>query len=157
MTQPLITITVVGQPAPQGSKRPLGKGRMVEQVEGVHPWRQDVKQAAIDAMTNGPLALDGPLVAEMVFTMRDKPVSKPTWWPTGIRWSKLMWWRPASAPDLSKLVRSTEDALTQARVWKDDARVVEYRRVAKVFVDQPGEPDALSRPGAVIRIWPVAE
>jgi Holliday junction resolvase RusA-like endonuclease len=163
MSKPAITITVYGQPAPQGSKKPIGNNRMIEQVKGVKPWRQDVKTAGLAAMEAGHigstaihrLPFDGPLVAEMVFTVRDKPASKPTWWPSTRRWSRLLWWRPAGAPDLSKLARSTEDALTQAGVWKDDARVVEYRRLAKVFVDQPGEPDALHVPGAVIRIWPL--
>ena len=38
-------------------------------------------------------------------------------------------------------------------VWKDDAAVVEYRRLAKVY---PGsDPDALDQPGALIRIHPL--
>ena len=46
-------------------------------------------------------------------------------------------------------MRSTEDALSDAGFWADDARVVEYGRLAKVF---PGEdPDALQSPGVVIR------
>jgi len=163
MTEPLITITVYGAPAPQGSKRHVGGGVMVEMSKKLKPWRQDVKQAALDHLIVGQIGdapihrppLDGPLAVEMVFTVRDKPTSKPTWWPKDTRWSRLAWWRPASTPDLSKLIRSTEDALTDARVWKDDARVVEYRRAAKVFVDQPGEPDALRAPGAIIRIWAV--
>src|SRR5690606_25696178 len=58
--------------------------------------------------------------------------------------------RPTGAPDLSKLARATEDALTEAGVWKDDAAVVEYRRLAKVY---PGsDPDALDQPGVLIRI-----
>ena len=53
-------------------------------------------------------------------------------------------------PDLSKLLRSTEDALTDAGLWADDARVVEYERLAKVY---PGEdPEALPVPGVRIEI-----
>ncbi|MEU4511728.1 RusA family crossover junction endodeoxyribonuclease [Nonomuraea wenchangensis] len=156
---PLITITVYGTPGSQGSKRPVGNNRMVEQTKTVKPWRQDVRQAAMDeidrriAAGEGFERLDGPIIAEMVFTMGDKPSGRPTWWPAGVRWSKTLWWRPASAPDVSKILRSTEDALTQAGVWRDDARVTEYRRLAKVYVGQPGEPDALRVPGAVIRLW----
>ncbi len=51
-------------------------------------------------------------------------------------------------PDLSKLVRSTEDALSDAGAWEDDARVVECL-ARKVYA---GDPDALHIPGAVIRI-----
>lgn len=51
--------------------------------------------------------------------------------------------------NLSKLVRSTEDALTDAGAWDDDARIVECRSGKRY----PGEgPDALDVPGCVIRI-----
>jgi Holliday junction resolvase RusA-like endonuclease len=159
---PAISITVYGQPAPQGSKRHVGGGVMIESSKKVKPWRQDVKAAALaalelDGATIGATqlhrpALDGPLAVSMVFTVRDRPASKPAWWPAGLRWSKTLMWRPASTPDLSKLLRSTEDALTDACAWKDDARVVEYRRLAKHYVGDVA-PDVLDRPGCVIRVW----
>jgi Holliday junction resolvase RusA-like endonuclease len=159
-----LTIVVHGQPAPQGSKKYAGHRRnsasgrisavLVEQVKSVKPWRQRVHQAALTAIRDHPhwQPLDGPIAADMVFTVRTKPDSRPVWWPKGIRWSKRLHWRPASSPDLSKLARSTEDALTTARAWKDDARVVEYGRLAKYYVGDP-DPDALDQPGAVIRIY----
>jgi Holliday junction resolvase RusA-like endonuclease len=58
-------------------------------------------------------------------------------------------------PDLSKLIRSTEDALTDAGVWTDDARVVAYHQPRKVYAGS-ADPDALHTPGAVIRVWRVA-
>lgn len=146
---PEIVITVYGSPAPQGSKRHVGGGVMVEMSKGVKPWRQDVKAAALQVMPSQPL--DGPLAASVVLTMRDQPTGKPTWWPAGLRWSSKFRTRPASTPDLSKLLRSTEDALTGV-VWKDDARVVEYVRLAKYYVGDPAS-DVLDRPGAVIRVW----
>jgi Holliday junction resolvase RusA-like endonuclease len=157
----VITITVYGQPAPQGSKRHLGGGVMIEMSKKVKPWRQDVKAAALDVMTVTRAGhaqsllppLDGPLAASIVFTMRDQPTSRPTWWPRAVKWSKSMRWRPASTPDLSKLLRSTEDALTGV-IWKDDARVVEYQRLAKYYTGDDA-PDVLDRPGAVIRVWPI--
>ncbi len=162
---PDFELTVYGRPAPQGSKNPKGKGRMVESSDYVMPWREAVKAAALTAMNAQSaticggtgqaslLRLDGPLVVDMVFTVSDKPNSRPTWWPAGEKWSKTLWWRPAGAPDLDKLARSTGDALKEAGVCRDDARLVEYGRLAKVFVDQPGDADALSIPGAVIRLW----
>lgn len=154
-----IVIVVHGQPAPQGSKRHLGNGVMIEMSKKVKPWRQDVKTAALDAMTAGQIGaipvhrppLDGPLAASIVFTMREQPAGRPAWWPKGHRWSAKYRTRPASTPDLSKLLRSTEDALTGV-VWKDDARVVEYVRLAKYYVGDPAG-DVLDRPGAVIRVW----
>jgi Holliday junction resolvase RusA-like endonuclease len=159
-----LTIVVHGDPAPQGSKaykghrRNAASGRisavLVEQVKGVKPWRHRVHTAALAAIREHPnwQPLDGPLAADMVFTVRTKPSSRPVWWPRDIRWSKHLHWRPASSPDLSKLARSTEDALTTSRAWKDDARVVEYGRLAKFYASHP-DPDALPEPGAIIRLY----
>jgi crossover junction endodeoxyribonuclease RusA len=66
--------------------------------------------------------------------------------PTSIKRGKRPY--PSVAPDLSKLIRSTEDALTAAGVWRDDCLVVEYTRLAKVYVNE--DPEALDRPGAFI-------
>lgn len=115
---------------------------MIESSKAVKPWREDVKAAAEKAIANqlGSLyPIDAPLIVRMVFTM-PKPASSPK--------RRRTW--PSRIPDLSKLIRSTEDALTAAGVWRDDARVVEYERTAKVF---PGEdPEALDAPGVRIVI-----
>ena len=130
-------IVVYGSPAPQGSKRYVGNGIMIESSKHVKPWRQDVVEAAKRQFSG--LALDAPLSVGMVFTL-PKPLSAPR--------RKRTW--PMRKPDVSKLARSTEDALTTAGVWVDDSRVVEYSRLAKVF---PGEdPDALDSPGVRIAI-----
>ncbi|MEO8592315.1 MAG: RusA family crossover junction endodeoxyribonuclease [Candidatus Solibacter sp.] len=127
-------------PGPQGSKRFMGRdgkghGILVESSAKVRPWRAAVEYAALEA---GHGRVSGPVLVEMIFTM-PKPKSAPR--------TRKTW--PSTRPDLSKLVRSTEDALTDAGAWDDDARVV--RCVAsKVFPDE--HPDALHSPGAVIRI-----
>jgi Holliday junction resolvase RusA-like endonuclease len=136
-----VKIVVYGNPAPQGSKRFMGvhggRGVMIESSKAVKPWREAVKFAALDSRPQQPI--DAPLVVRMVFTV-PKPKSAP----------KKRITYPGSKPDLSKLVRSTEDALTDAGIWKDDARVVEYERLAKVY---PGEDaEALEIPGCVIVI-----
>lgn len=110
----MIEFTVYGQPAPQGSKKfvgttKTGRGLMVESSKKVKPWRQDVKAAAVEAMAGRP-ALDGALVAVMTFTL-PKPTSAPK--------TRRSW--PSRKPDLSKLVRSTEDAMTDAGIWVDAA------------------------------------
>ena len=60
-------ITVHGTPAPQGSKRHVGNGVMVESSAKVKPWREAVKWAARQSMDVGrefafvgdiPLAVD---------------------------------------------------------------------------------------------------
>lgn len=141
----MIEVVVYGNPAPQGSKSfkgmVNGHAVMAESSKKVKPWRMDVKAAAeLVKAQHGMLApMDGPLVASMVFTL-PKPISAPK--------RRRTW--PDRTPDLSKLARSTEDALSDAGLWKDDARVVEYSRLAKVY---PGEdPQALSSPGVRITI-----
>ncbi len=136
-----ITITVHGTPAPQGSKKGFVVGKravLVESSAKVKPWRQAVVHAALAQLPQGWTALDGPLVVEMIFTLR-KPASAP----------KRRRTFPDRTPDLSKLVRATEDALTDAGVWADDARVVSCRAV-KCF---PREDESRQdTPGVVVHV-----
>jgi hypothetical protein len=48
-----LTFVVYGLPAPQGSKRSLGNGILVESSKAVRPWRQDVKHAALACIPPG--------------------------------------------------------------------------------------------------------
>jgi len=145
--QPL-TITVCGRPAPQGSKRHAGNGVMVESSKAVKPWREDVKQAGLEATGWGERpCLDGPLRVSMVFTF-GRPASHYGTGRTAGRLKPSAPLAPHVYPDLSKLARATEDALTDARVWRDDSRVVEYTRLAKVYIG----PGTIATPGAVITI-----
>ena len=108
-----------------------------------HAATTPIIPAAREAMA-GRAPLDGPLWVGMVFTVA-KPKSAPK--------RKRTW--PATKPDLSKLARSTEDALSDGGAWRDDAMVVEYLRLAKVY---PGEDaNALHIPGAVISIYTEAD
>ena len=98
--------------------------------------------------------LDGPLVASMVFTFA-RPKGH---YRTGrnahlLRDSAPA--RPHGMPDLSKILRSTEDAL-KGIVWHDDARVVGYARLGKFYAGTDAV-DVLSMPGCVIRVWPLDE
>jgi Holliday junction resolvase RusA-like endonuclease len=150
-TAPAFSLTVYGIPAPQGSKKAVGnrtsrKGNivpvLVESSRKVKPWRDAVKSAAQTQilLARGRFTtLDGPLLAEMHFTM-----PAPKTMPKG-RVAHTVY------PDLSKLLRSTEDALTQAGVWADDARVVRYRNLTKAY---PGlGPYTLDRPGVILHVW----
>jgi Holliday junction resolvase RusA-like endonuclease len=138
----VLSIVVYGDPAPQGSKKFVGmiagRGMLVESSKRVKPWRQDVVAAAREVVA-GQAPLDGALVVRMVFTL-PKPASAPK--------RKRTW--PNKKPDVSKLARSTEDALVTAGAITDDARIVEYSRLAKVFPNE--DPEALSSPGVRIAI-----
>lgn len=153
---PILDIRVYGAPAPQGSKRAVvhkqsGKAVVMESSKRVKPWREAVTAAALATGAADRPPYDGPVIVTMVFsferpkshflpanTRRPSPVLRPDAPP-----------RPAGAPDLSKLLRSTEDALTHV-VLSDDARIVEFRRPRKVWVGE--DPWALDRPGARILI-----
>lgn len=139
-------IIVYGHPAPQGSKKFVGlaksgRGILVESSKKVRPWRQDVKGIALEVRA-GAAPIDGPVRVRMIFTL-PKPKSAPK--------RRRIW--AMRLPDLSKLARSTEDALTEAGIWADDARVVEYERLAKVFPNE--DPEALESPGVRITIEPL--
>ena len=57
-------------------------------------------------------------------------------------------------PDLSRLLRATEDALTDAGIWHDDAQVIGYVRLEKIYAGHYGD-TILAVPGASIVIQPL--
>lgn len=117
-----IEFTVIGTPAPQGSKRHVGRGILIESSKKVKPWREAVKHAAYEARA-GRAPFDGPLHVGVDFYLT-RPRSH---YRTGknaalLRASAPPY--PATKPDLDKLLRSTLDALGEAGIYTDDARVV---------------------------------
>jgi Holliday junction resolvase RusA-like endonuclease len=151
-----LVITVYGTPAPQGSKRafavrgkggkPTGRVAVIESShDRVKSWRQAVLEAALAVGAGQPL--QGPLSASVTFYM-PRPKSHLR---TGRSAGQVKDSAPASPsgkPDLSKLLRSTEDAITDAGVWADDAQVVSYTGLAKERADT-------RPPGAAITITPL--
>lgn len=161
-----LTFSVGGVPAPQGSKsarsicgqeaqpcrncrkRHIVKVNLVETAKGVHQWRAAVLAAARCATlavawgTWEPL--EGPLILTAEFTLPRPKSHYRTGRNAGLLASSAPPY-PASVPDLSKLVRATEDAMTNAGVWLDDAQVTDIRTVKRYADDQ-------RRPGAVITV-----
>lgn len=151
-----LVVVVHGVPAPQGSKRHVGNGRMVESSAKVKPWRAVVTaatEAALHAMkvdeppgfTPGRLA---PLALDAVFTMA-RPASH---YRTGRHADELRSTAPvypSTRPDMDKLLRSTLDALTDAGAMVEDSRVV---HVTAWKVYPGGHLDALDTPGAVLTL-----
>ena len=109
---------IYGTPAPQGSKRHVGGGRMVEASKKVMPWREAIVSEA-QRLGYAGLRFDEPLIVRVTFYL-PRPVSHRG--ARGLRPSAPVW--PAKVPDLDKLTRSTLDGLTQAAVIRDDSRVV---------------------------------
>ena len=156
---PLFEVTVYGAPAPQGSKsakrnRHSGRIQLVETSKYVKPWRDDVVGSCLRARGRGWRPLTVPLAAEMIFTLTRPKTHFGTGRNAGmVRPSAPL--LPAGVPDLSKLARSTEDALTTAGIYRDDALVVEYRRLVKRYHTDHGRvPDVMEVSGCVIRLWP---
>lgn len=114
------TFTVLGVPAPQGSKTAVMTGGRARVIEGSSAtgrarhkaWRTAVAETAREAWGDQP-PLDGPVRLHVHFQM-PKPKSA--------RKSKL--WADRK-PDLDKILRCTLDGLADAGCVTDDARVVE--------------------------------
>lgn len=137
-----ITISVVGTPAPQGSKRHVGNGRMVESSAAVQPWREAVKAAAYAALTAHPhlcTVLRSPVEVKVAFYLK-RPKGH---YGTGRNWHQVKPSappRPHGKPDLDKLIRSTLDGLTGI-AYVDDAQVVSVT-AAKWWQELGGTPGA---------------
>lgn len=128
-----LVFRVHGIPAPQGSKRHVGNGIMVESSKRVKPWREAVKWAALDA---GVEQLDGPVEVRVTFHF-PRPKSH---YRTGRNAGVLRDDAPGfvtSRPDIDKILRSTLDALGEAGCWRDDAQVALVWTV-KAYDSQPG-------------------
>ena len=50
-----ITIRVIGIPGAQGSKRVTRYGALIENSKKVHPWRQDIRHACLEAYQDDPI------------------------------------------------------------------------------------------------------
>lgn len=141
-----VQLTVYGHPAPQGSKKYLGRtatgrGIIKETSDNTAPWRADVKAACETFMRSHPevIPFSCAVSVSMVFTfIRPRSITR----------KKRPF--PSVYPDLCKLARATEDAISASGLWDDDALVVEYTRLAKVYAGE--DRDALLRPGCFIGI-----
>lgn len=123
---------VPGKPAPQGSKRHLGRGILIESSKEVGPWRERIAITAHNAMA-GQKLFPGPLTIDLQFVL-PRPKSAPKrYTPAAVR-----------RPDIDKLARAALDAITGV-VIGDDAQITTMnvtKRLAEI-----GE-----TPGAHIRL-----
>lgn len=113
-------VFIPGNPAPQGSKRHLGNGIMVESSKAVKPWRVDVAWTVREYF---PTPLDGAVRLELEFVM-PRPKSAP----------KRSTPPAVKRPDLDKLARAVMDAITGV-VVADDSQIIELvasKRLAEI-------------------------
>jgi crossover junction endodeoxyribonuclease RusA len=141
-----VRIEVAGIPAPQGSKRHVGGGRMVEASRAVGPWREAIRaetqrQVAarvgdelLQRIAKGRPAAAGPVGVEIRFWL-PRPKSAP---------ASVA--QPAKRPDLDKLCRAVLDGLVAGGAIADDGLVVSL--TAEKRFATPDRP-----PGCSIEIW----
>lgn len=115
--------TVNAKPAPQGSKKHVGGGRMVEMSKSLPAWRTAVADAAKAAWPY-ETAMDCPVGVVVEFRLQRPKKSKFGDYPAG-------------PPDTDKLCRATGDALEAAGIVTNDSRIVHWD-ARKVW----GEPGA---------------
>lgn len=118
----MIEIVVPGIPKPAGSKRVVtnrstGKAYVIDACDKSRDWKTTVAQVARDGYKGGPNQCPIRLEIEFIFPrpkshFRSNGKLKPNA-PYG----------KSTKPDLTKLVRAVEDALTGI-IWIDDAQVV---------------------------------
>jgi len=134
MTDP-VTFTVYGKPQPAGSKRVVpaggkrgGRPLVIDAAKRSRPWKQEVAGVAELAM-KGRALLAGPLILHLRFF-----VARPRghFGARGVRPTAPV--APTVRPDLLKLARAVEDALTGI-VYRDDAQIV-AETLLKMY-DQP--------------------
>lgn len=147
----MISFDVIGQPAPQGSKKAYvnkytGRANLVESSKGVGPWREAVKAAVfVQRIPRTP----GPVFVSIIARFA-RPTSH---YGTGRNADRLKPSAPAypigkNRGDVDKLARSTNDGLADAGVIDDDKFIV--RTVIEKRWCRPGE-----LPGADIHIAPM--
>ena len=109
----MFSVFIPGDPAPQGSKRHVGGGVLVESSKKLAPWRSDVRSACLDETGKPKAVFDGPVVAQLDFVMK-RPASTP----------KSRTPPAVKLPDIDKLSRAILDAVGSAGIWRDDSQVV---------------------------------
>lgn len=118
----MIAFTVYGKPAPAGSKRGFYNAKAARVIitdasKNSRPWKAQVSDAAAEAMDGGAL-LNGPVELSLTFYV---PRPKGHFGAKGVRPSAPT--SPTVKPDLLKLARAVEDALSGI-VYRDDAQIV---------------------------------
>lgn len=128
----MITLEVLGDPAPQGSKR-VFNGRVIEAAgEKLKRWRKAIALACQEYA--GQNIILGPVRLEVTFYMPR---------PQTVKISKRP--LPIVPPDLDKLLRAVGDGIGQSEViWGDDSQIVEILATKEYADDR--------EPGAIIRI-----
>ena len=130
-----VEIFILGRARPAGSKRAVAS-RVFADNPHVMSWMQEVRSAADKAM-QGRALIDKPVCFSACFYFA-RPKSH---YGSGRNASELKPSAPehmVHKPDLTKLVRAAEDALTKT-VWTDDSLVCRFGVIQKRYSDDGRE------------------
>lgn len=133
----MISFTVHGHPQPAGSKRGFYNHKtqrviITDDAKKSRPWKAVVSDAAAEAM-QGAALLDGPLMLGLEFYFPRPKGHYGTGRNAGIVKTSAPA-IPTVKPDLLKLARAVEDALTGI-VYRDDAQIA--REILDKFYGEP--------------------
>jgi Holliday junction resolvase RusA-like endonuclease len=140
-----VSYAIWGKPEPKGSTRAFRRGAKIITTSDnprLKGWASLVIDRTVEVFANKP-PFEGPVSVRVVFQLarpgghfgkRGLLPSAPAY--------------PAGKPDLDKLVRGLLDGITQAGVWRDDARVVAITATKEYVAG-----DAIQ--GAIVTIAPV--
>ena len=141
---------VLGLPSPQGSKRYVGNGVMVESSKTLKTWRDSLTAAARDVAKDVGL-LDGPLRVTVEFRS-PMPRSRPA----AVRRRGIA--PKTTAPDLDKLCRAVGDALEIGGLILATSRPDgDMQPVALICEWRAQKWEVVGWTGAVITITPLRE
>jgi crossover junction endodeoxyribonuclease RusA len=133
-----ISFFVAGVPKPAGSKRgffipKIKRVVITDACKGSRDWKTDVKHAGQKEYA-GPLR-QGALAVRLVFlVVRPKAHYRTGKNAASLRDGAPVY--PTTKPDVLKLARAVEDALTGI-IWRDDSQIV-TEHLSKRFADAPG-------------------
>jgi len=120
----MIEVFVPGIPAPQGSKRYVGNGIMIESCKAVKPWRESIRTRLVTDDGQPIERIDGAVASTLEFIL-PRPKSTP----------KKRTPLATKKPDLDKLERAVNDAVKSAGVIMDDScivRTIKAKRLAEI-------------------------
>lgn len=121
----VVEFFVPGTPRPQGSKRHVGNGRMIESSAHLAGWRDRIYLTAKAEAGNALVFPAGAVRAHLGFVM-PRPKATPKIAPPAVK-----------RPDLDKLIRAVFDAIT-GTIVTDDSQIVHL--TASKMIARPDEP-----------------
>lgn len=172
---PAISFVTFGMPAPQGSKKHVGNGRLVETSALLPAWKEAVRaqaHSAVASIEGWGGAINEPVLIQAVFTFPHSAASRKR---GDIYYTNM--------PDLDKLQRAIGDAISpqppklsatknmpaekakrvreelkeeakKYAVLADDSCIIAWHS-KKVYTEATS--DALKHPGVVIEVWRMSD